>query len=215
MKRVTRICEGRYELLSENDVACETCVIGNLLILYLLYKVSKKFSSPFSKVFFVKGKEGKRPSRSFSAGCERAWADPERRREPTTEETNARHQHKDSRQNKNRNQGRTRSTSRTRHPKEEQKIRLKLDENTDTVTEKHNFCGPQFSGSPAFFHSAFLLVFNDFCKLWKCRKYKNHKSLILHPREIWKVENLKVYGNQKTAKCKKRGTCRNLWSDKN
>ena len=29
MKRATRICEGRYELLSENDVACETCVMGN------------------------------------------------------------------------------------------------------------------------------------------------------------------------------------------
>jgi hypothetical protein len=38
----------------------------------------------FSKVFFVKGKEGKRTSRSFSAGGGRAWADPERLGEPTT-----------------------------------------------------------------------------------------------------------------------------------
>lgn len=39
----------------------------------------------FSKVFFVKGKEGKRTSRSFSAGGGRASADPERVGEPTTE----------------------------------------------------------------------------------------------------------------------------------
>ena len=46
-------------------------------------------------------------------------------------------------------------------------------------------------------------------------KYKDHKNLILHPREIWKVENLKVYGNQKTAKCKKHEKLTNPWIDKN
>ena len=155
--------------------------------------MSKKFSSPFSKVFFVKGKEGKRASPSFYAWCERAWADPERRRAPTREETNARHQHKDSRQNKHRNRGRTRITSRTRHPKEEQKIRLKLDENTDTVTENTisvvlSFLVLQLSSILRFFQ--FSRIFANFESV---EKYTNHKNLILHSErnpESWKLESL-------------------------
>ena len=108
----------------------------------------------FSKVFFVKGKEGKRTSRSFSAGGGRASADPERVGEPTTErnqrKTPARRQQAHRKQ-KPENEGHPQKeqTSKTRQnmqPKMNRAI-----ENTDIATETRNFYSPPFFDSPVSF----------------------------------------------------------------
>ena len=116
--------------------------------------MSKKFSSPFSKVFFVKGKEGKRASRSFSAGCERAWADPERRREPTT----GRNQGKTPAQRQHAERKQTRQHD--ANPKQDQKSETRTeDEAKDGLTDRehrHRHGNTQFLWPSISWFSGFL-----------------------------------------------------------
>ena len=131
MKRVRKNTKAKSELI------VRTYSAGDTVHRALLTLASHNSWIHFSKVFFVKGKGGKRASQSFSAGCESAWADPKRRREPTTGRTNARHQRKDNRQEENKDWRMTRNPSRTRSPKQEQKMGPTIDwlsKNTDTVT---------------------------------------------------------------------------------
>ena len=169
-KRVRRNGEGKTDLLCTKWFLTRHCVLRTVLTF------SHTSWSHYSKVFFVKGKGGKRTSRSFSAGGGRAWADPERVGEPTTErnqrKTPARRQQAWRKQKRdNDRQPQEGQTSKTK-----QKMQLKMNwaiENTDIATETRNFYGPPFFDSPVFFHFPLPAVSQIFCERWDFRKRRN------------------------------------------
>ena len=164
----------------------------------LLTMVSHTSWSHYSKVFFVKGKGGKRASRLSLAGCGRAPTRASRSSEETTEidtekkrnerEREPRHQHEHKHRKKRRAWARAGQDTRNKNWRQGQSWTR-----TQTPSRKHNILVAIRSLVLQFcLFFWVLLAFENFGECWKCRNMKNHEILILHSErnlDNWKLQS--------------------------
>ena len=151
----------------------------------------------FSKVFFVKGKEGKEAflqEVEEPGQIQRGWANQRRK------ETNARHQRDDNRRTENRSQKMKGTTRRNRRPKQDRICNQRWTERlrTQTSSRKHAISTAlHFSVLYFFFHFLFPSVSRKICERWDFRKKKKIiKIPILHFVGNLENGNLKFIRNR-------------------
>ena len=121
--------------------------------------------SHYSKVFFVKGKRGKRASRFSSAVSGRA--PPERPKERQQQEE-SRWWQREGWKRRARQRG---GQQRREQASEKEKENLHNDsKETDTATQTHNFDASQFSGFWTFLNSLAVSCFPKFSRSWNFTK---------------------------------------------
>ena len=177
-KRVRRNGEGKIDLLCSKWFWTRHCLLRTVLTF------SHTSWSHYSKVFFVKGKGGKRASRISSERQQKEESRGWQREGP---------QRRAARQRKGR-----RRRNRTRE-RERDKLQREQKE-ADPVTQTHFFDASQFPGSPTFLDSLAASRFPNFFKNWKLIKVKNLEILSLsfaRNLENWNFEMLETRNIQK------------------
>ena len=181
-KRVRRNGEGKTDLLCSKWFWTRHCLLRTVLTF------SHTSWSHYSKVFFVKGKGGKRASRISS---ERQQKEESRGWQREGPQRRAARQRKGRRRRK-----RTRERERDKLQREQKEA--------GPVTQAHFFDASQFPGSPTFLDSLAASRFPKFFKNCKLIKVKNFEILslsfarnlenwnfeILETRNMQKIENL-------------------------
>ena len=176
-KRVRRNGEGKTDLLCSKWFLTRHCLLRTVLTF------SHTSWSHYSKVFFVKGKGGKRASRISSERQQKEESRGWQREAP---------QRRPARQRKGRH--------RIKRAREEERDTLQREQKeAGTVTQAHFFDASHFLGSSFFFDSHAASRFPKFYKNWKLIKVKNFEILSLsfaRNLENWNFEILETRNTQ-------------------
>ena len=177
-KRVRRNGEGKTDLLCSKWFWTRHCLLRTVLTF------SHTSWSHYSKVFFVKGKGGKRASRISSERQQKEESRGWQREGP---------QRRPARQRKGRH--------RIKRAREEERDTLQREQKeAGTVTQAHFFDASQFPGSPFFFDSHAASRFSKFYKNWKLIEVKNFRNSQFELREKSGKLEFRNSGNEKYAK---------------
>ena len=191
-KRVRRNGEGKTDLLCSKRFLTRHCVLRTVLTL------SHTSWSHYSKVFFVKGKGGKRASRISS---ERQQKEESRGWQREGPQRRAARQRKGRRRRK-----RTRERERDKLQREQKEA--------GPVTQAFFSDASQFPGSPTFLNSLAASCFLKFFKNCKLIKVKNFGNSQFELREKSGKLKLRNSGNEKCATNRKSAKRIKSWIEK-